>query len=106
MCRRGVGLLRDYTSERGIPFVEVGKVVVAVDRTDEARLAEVHRRSLANGVPGTAMVGPDGLRDLEPHVRGRAALHSPSTAITDFPAVARALVADVVAAEGRVLTGH
>ena len=106
MCRRGVGLLRDYTSERGIPFVEVGKVVVAVDRADEARLAEVHRRSLANGVPGTAMVGPDGLRDLEPHVRGRAALHSPSTAITDFPAVARALAVDVVSAGGRVLTGH
>ena len=39
-------------------------MVVAVDRADEARLAEVHRRSLANGVPGTAMVWPDGLRDL------------------------------------------
>lgn len=106
LCRRGVDLLREYTSAKGIVLDEVGKVVVAVDATDEQRLAEVRRRALANGVPGVAMLGPDGLRDVEPHVRGRAALHSPSTAITDFPAVARALADDVTAAGGAVLLGH
>ena len=106
LCRRGVDLLREYTSDKGIVLDEVGKVVVAVDATDEQRLAEVRRRALANGVPGVAMLGPDGLRDVEPHVRGRAALHSPSTAITDFPAVARALADDVTAAGGAVLLGH
>lgn len=106
LCRRGVGLLRDYTRDKGISYDEVGKVVVAVDRADEERLAEVHRRSVANGVPGITRVGPDGLRDLEPHVQGRAALHSPTTAITDFPAVARALADDVTTGEGRVLLGH
>lgn len=106
LCRRGVGLLRDYTSDKCITYDEVGKVVVAVDRADEQRLAEVHHRSVANGVPGITRVGPDGLRDLEPHVRGRAALHSPTTAITDFPAVARALADDVTGGEGRILLGH
>lgn len=106
LCRRGVDLLREYTSERGIVLDDVGKVVVAVDRTDEERLSEVRRRALANGVPGVTMLGPDGLRDVEPHVRGRAALHSPSTAITDFPAVARALADDVTAAGGAVLPGR
>lgn len=106
LCRRGVDLLREYTSAKGIVLDEVGKVVVAVDATDEQRLAEVRRRALANGVPGVAMLGPDGLRDVEPHVRGRAALHSPSTAITDFPAVARALADDVTAAGGAVLLDH
>ena len=106
LCRRGVGLLREYTQEKGIAYDEVGKVVVAVDATDEERLAEVHRRAVAGGVPRVEMLGPDGLRDIEPHVRGRAALHSPSTAITDFPAVARALADDVVAAGGGVRLGH
>lgn len=106
LCRRGVELLREYTAEKGIVLDEVGKVVVAVDATDEERLAEVRRRALANGVPGVTMLGPDGLRDVEPHVRGRAALHSPTTAITDFPAVARALAEDVVDAGGEVLLGH
>lgn len=106
LCRRGVDLLREYTAEKAITFDEVGKVVVAVDATDEERLAEVRRRALANGVPGVTMLGPDGLHDVEPHVVGRAALHSPSTAITDFPAVAQALADDVTAAEGEVLLGH
>ncbi len=106
LCRRGVDLLREYADAKGIVVDEVGKVVVAVDATDEHRLAEVRRRALANGVPGVTMLGPDGLRDVEPHVRGRAALHSPSTAITDFPAVARALADDVAGAGGDVLLGH
>lgn len=106
LCRRGVDLLREYADAKGIVVDEVGKVVVAVDATDEHRLAEVRRRALANGVPGVTMLGPDGLRDVEPHVRGRAALHSPSTAITDFPAVARALADDVAGAGGEVLLGH
>lgn len=106
LCRRGVDLLREYTSAKGIVFDEVGKVVVAVDSTDEERLVEVRRRALANGVPDVAMLGPEGLRDVEPSVRGRAALHSPSTAITDFPAVARALADDVTEGGGRVLLGQ
>lgn len=106
LCRRGVDLLRDYTSGRGIAFDEVGKVVVAVDAVDEQRLTEVRRRALANGVPGVTMLGPAGLRDVEPHVRGRAALHSPRTAITDFPAVTRALADDVRDGGGEVLLGH
>ncbi len=106
LCRRGVDLLREYTRAKGIVFDEVGKVVVAADSTDEERLAEVRRRALANGVPDVAMLGPGGLRDVEPSVRGRAALHSPSTAITDFPAVARALADDVTAGGGEVLLGH
>lgn len=106
LCRRGVDLLREYTSAKGIVFDEVGKVVVAVDSTDEERLVEVRRRALANGVPDVAMLGPEGLRDVEPSVRGRTALHSPSTAITDFPAVARALADDVTEGGGRVLLGQ
>lgn len=106
LCRRGVGLLREYTADKGIVLDDVGKVVVAVDRQDEERLVEVRRRALANGVPGVAVLGPGGLRDIEPHVRGRAALHSPTTAITDFPAVARALAEDVAAAGGTVRLRH
>ena len=38
--------------------------------------------------------------EIEPYVRGVAALHSPQTAIVDFPAVARAYADDVRAAGG------
>lgn len=103
LCRRGTELLRDYCAERGLPYLQVGKIVVAHDTGDAARLEAVERSATANGVPGVRRLGPEGLRELEPHVRGIAALHSPHTAITDYRAVTRALAADVRAAGGRVL---
>ena len=103
LCRRGVGLLRDYCAEYGLPYDEVGKVVVALDAEEEARLDDIERRAEENGVPGVTRLGPQGLRDIEPHAAGVAALHSPSTAVTDFVAVAEQLADDVRRSGGRVL---
>ncbi|MBA2640171.1 MAG: L-2-hydroxyglutarate oxidase [Nocardioidaceae bacterium] len=70
-----------------------------------AGLADLERRAVANGVPGLARLDRRGLAELEPHVRGVAALHSPRTAVVDFVAVARVLLSDVQAAGGRVALG-
>jgi L-2-hydroxyglutarate oxidase LhgO len=51
------------------------------------------------------MVSAAELREIEPNVAGVAGLHSPTTAITDYVAVTRALADDVVAAGGEVLLG-
>ena len=67
-------------------------------------MKELERRSLANGVPGVQWLTGEQLRELEPDVAGVAALLSPTTAITDYPAITRAFAADVIAAGGRVLT--
>lgn len=104
LCRRGVGLLREYCQEHGIAYAEVGKVLVAYDDVERARLEAIHERALANGVPGVRRLDAEGLREVEPHVRGVAGLHSPTTAITDFAAVTRGLARDVIAAGGDVVT--
>ncbi|MEU0242488.1 L-2-hydroxyglutarate oxidase [Nocardiopsis sp. NPDC006198] len=103
LCRRGVGLLKDYCAEHGLPYEEVGKVLVAVDAEDEARLDDIGRRARENGVPGVTRLGPGGLREIEPHAAGTGALHSPHTAVTDFVAVAEQLADDVRRSGGRVL---
>ncbi|RIQ11224.1 L-2-hydroxyglutarate oxidase [Jiangella rhizosphaerae] len=103
--RRGVGLLRAYCAEKGLTYDECGKVIVALDETQRGRLDDLHERALANGVPGVRMLDADGLAELEPHVRGVAGLHSPTTAIVDFAAIAAALLADAVDAGGTVRTG-
>ena len=105
LCRRGVGLLRDYCCEHDIPYVECGKLVAAVDDTEVERLRELERRAEANGVPGVRWLEGDAIREVEPHVAAVAGLHSPTTAITDYRAVARALRSDVETAGGTVRTG-
>ncbi|CAO5180374.1 L-2-hydroxyglutarate dehydrogenase [Frankia sp. AiPs1] len=105
LCRRGVGLLREFARAHDIRYDECGKVVVAVDDSELERLAEIERRAKANGVPDTRMLDATELRAIEPHARGVAALHSPTTAIVDYVGVARALRTEIEAAGGAVRTG-
>jgi L-2-hydroxyglutarate oxidase len=59
-----------------------GKVVVAVTDDERGRLTALHDRCVANGVD-VELIGPDRLKELEPHVRGVAALHVKVTGIVD-----------------------
>ncbi len=105
LCRRGVALLREYCAEHGLPYQEVGKVLVALDGAEEQRLGAIAERARANGVPGVRVIDRGELRELEPHVAGIAALHSPTTAIVDYVAVTDRLAADARAAGAAVRTG-
>lgn len=105
MTRRGVDLLRAYCAEHELPWDERGKLVVARDEAETGKLRELERRSLANGVPGVRWLTAAELRELEPDVAGQAALLSPTTAIVDYPAIARAYARDVSSRGGQVRTG-
>ncbi|GAA1141909.1 L-2-hydroxyglutarate oxidase [Ornithinicoccus hortensis] len=105
LCRQGVGMLKDFCSEHRLPYQEIGKVLVALDDVEAGRLASIQERAEANGVPGVRRIGPEELRELEPHVRGVAGLHSPTTAIVDYPAVTRTLAGQVLDRGGDVRTG-
>ena len=102
LCRRGVDLIREFAKEYGVAYDECGKVVVATDDTEVERLHAIHDRALANGVPDIALVDRDGLREIEQNAEGLAALHSPHTAIIDYPGLTDALVTDFRAHGGRV----
>ena len=105
LCRRGVGMLRAFCDEHQVAYREIGKVLVALDEVEAGRLGDIEQRAKANGVPGVRRLDSAGLRDLEPHVQGLAGLHSPSTAIADFPGVTRRLAELVGAAGGEVRLG-
>lgn len=95
LCRRGIGLLEEFCARHQLAYHECGKLVVARDEGELARLGEIERRARVNGVPGLRRLRGPELQEVEPHVHGVAALHSPSTAIVDFPAVAGALAGEL-----------
>ena len=95
LCREGARRLKEFCAARDLPYREIGKVVVARSAAEVPRLRDIEARATANGVPGLRWLGPAELAGIEPHVRGVAALHSPSTAITDYRAIARALAGDL-----------
>lgn len=105
LCVDGAARLLAYCEERGIPIRRCGKVVVATTADELPRLDELHRRSVANGVPGAELIGPERLGELEPHVAGIRALHSPQTAVVDFSLVAGAYADDIRNRGGELLLG-
>jgi len=105
LCVEGVGLLRAFCERHGIPYDPVGKVIVATRREELPRLDDLMTRGTDNGVPGLRMLDDEELREIEPHATGLRAIHSPSTAITDYGAVTRAMREAFEARGGRVLTG-
>ncbi len=105
LCVVGARELYEYCASRDIAAERCGKVIVAASPRELPGLDELERRGRANGVPGLRRLSPEELREVEPHVRGAGALHSPATGVVDFPAVARAFARDVEAAGGTVATG-
>jgi (S)-2-hydroxyglutarate dehydrogenase len=105
LCVEGARNLYAYCEEHDIPFARRGKLIVARDDGELGRLDALERRGRENRVPGLRRLDAQGLRDIEPHARGVAALHSPETGVVDFAEVARALAADLQAAGGRVEPG-
>ncbi|TDC78601.1 L-2-hydroxyglutarate oxidase [Actinomadura sp. 7K507] len=102
LCTRGKAMLREYCAERRLPYDECGKLVVAVDAEDVARLDDLEARAGVNAVPGMRRLDAAGIREIEPHATGLAALHSPHTAITDFTRIAQSFADDIAGAGGEI----
>jgi L-2-hydroxyglutarate oxidase len=106
LCRRGVDLLKEYCVVKGLPYDECGKLVIAQTPEEDRRLEDIFARAKANGVPGVRMLNSAQIKDVEPNAVGSSALHSPTTAIVDYAAVANSLAEDVRNAGGRILLGQ
>lgn len=91
---RGRQALLAYCQRQGIPYDLCGKVIVAIDEQQEVQLSALRQRAEANGVRAQT-IGPERLRELEPHARGRAALHIPDAGIVDFRAVCDSLATEL-----------
>jgi len=105
LCVEGRHLLYDFCQRYGVPHAKCGKLIVATEPGQVARLEELERRGTANGVPGLARVDRDRIAEIEPHVRALDGLHSPETGIVDYGQVAAAYADDVESAGGTITTG-
>lgn len=106
LCREGKLEVERFAEAHDIPFERCGKLVVALDASELPRLAAVRVRAVDNGVEGLEDIGPERIRELEPHANGIRALWSPTTGIIDFRRVALALADEVRALGGEIHTAH
>ena len=72
LCVEGMKRTYAYCDEHRIPYKKVGKLVVATNALEEARLLDLWARATQNNVPGLELVGPEGIRAREPACQVRS----------------------------------
>ena len=101
----GIRQMVAFCRENAIPHEICGKLVVATEREELPRLHDLFERGKQNGLEGLRKIGPEEMREIEPHVAGLAALRVPQEGIVDYHQVCAALVNKIDAAGSRVVTG-
>lgn len=102
---RGIRQMVAFCREHSIAHEVCGKVVVATSSEEIPRLRNLFERGTANGLRGLEWLSGEALREIEPHAAGVAAVRVPEEGIADYPAVCRALVGEIHAQGGEVITG-
>ena len=77
----------EFCRDHQIPHEVWGKVIVATCEEALPRLEQLRQRGEANGLSGLRVIGPEELREIEPHAAGLKALLVPSTGVTDYALV-------------------
>ena len=95
LCKEGKAELEQFAERHAIPLERCGKLIVALSADELPRLDRLRERATANAVPGLEEVGPERIREIEPHASGVRGLWSPTTGIVDFRRVAVAYASEV-----------
>eukprot|EP00899_Mesostigma_viride_P007723 jgi/Mesvir1/16952/Mv15803-RA.1 len=104
LCVDGLNMTYAYCEQKRIPHRRIGKLIVATEEHELAGLDKIMANGVANGVPGLRLMGPQEMREVEPHCQGLRAIHSPNTGIVSWSRVARSFADDVTAKGGSIYT--
>jgi L-2-hydroxyglutarate oxidase LhgO len=106
LCVEGRSLAWAYCEAKGIPYRQVGKLIVATDPAELERLDELYARGRRNGIDGLQLLDAKQIEAREPAVRGIRAIFSPVTGIVDWGLVAEHFADDVREAGADRYLGH
>lgn len=95
LCVEGGRLMMQFCEANGVPYDRCGKLIVATSEKELPPLQTLYERGTANGIQGLEMVGPERIREIEPHAKAVRALYSPNTAITDYRKISNAMAARI-----------
>jgi L-2-hydroxyglutarate oxidase len=103
-CRAGSAATLAFCREHGLPVEQCGKLIVATDDVRLKRLGVLHDRCLQNGLSPESLDAKELVR-REPRIVGKGAVFVSSSGITDYPAIARTMAAQVKERGGTIRTG-
>ena len=104
-CVEGNRLTKEFCAGHNVPCRTTGKLVVAKDASEEKELLALQKKGEDNGVEGLRIIDATGMRAVEPHVKGHAALLVPSAGVCSAEDLVHAF-ARVAEEQGANLVNH
>ncbi|HET9904058.1 MAG TPA: NAD(P)/FAD-dependent oxidoreductase [Xanthobacteraceae bacterium] len=104
-CIRGRRMLYAYCESHRVSHRRCGKLIVATSTAERAKIEQIHKQGLLNGVEGLQLIDGSDAKRLEPALACLAALHSPHTGIIDSHAFMLALQGDLEDHGGAIAFG-
>jgi len=94
-CPRGRRMLYDYCVSHGVPHRKCGKLVVATNEKEVARIDQIYKQAQINGCENVELIDAAAAKRIEPEAFCFAAMLSPETGIIDSHSYMRALRGDL-----------
>jgi L-2-hydroxyglutarate oxidase len=89
-CKEGVDATIAFCRNNDIKVEQCGKLIVATNEDEQARLLALFERSQQNELD-VELLDAEALRRLEPNIVGTGAIHLHTTGIADYPAITRTM---------------
>ncbi len=105
LCSQGREDMFRFCAARGVKHERCGKVIVATSERELPALDELERRGRANGLVKVKRIGPQEIKEREPHVAGLAGLYVGETGIVSYRAVLEQMALVVGELGGEVRRG-
>lgn len=99
---QGIRRMVEFCARHDVPFELCGKIVVATEEEEIPRLHALYARGKANGVAGLQILGPEQIREFEPHAAGIAGLRVPQEGIVDYATVAEVMAREIQTRGGKL----
>nr|WP_210277675.1 NAD(P)/FAD-dependent oxidoreductase [Microvirga lupini] len=99
-CVEGRRRLYAFCESHGVPHAKCGKLIVATNDLEQAKIEGIYEQGLANGVEGLSFLTGEEARRLEPNLSCTGAVLSGETGIIDSHALMLALQGDLEDAGG------
>lgn len=100
----GIRQMTAFCKENDIPHELCGKIVIAVGEDEIPRLRDLMERGRRNGLEGLEWIGPERIREIEPHAAGIAGIRVPEEGIVDYTRVCSTLANKIKRLGGQIRT--
>jgi L-2-hydroxyglutarate oxidase LhgO len=95
LCIEGKRLLVNYCRDRDVDYKLLGKLIVATDKHQIMKLSTIMQNGRRNGVSDLRLVDSMELTEMEPNLKSKKAILSPSTGILDSHGFMLSLLGDI-----------